>query len=292
MTAPQPSPSSPPSQPAPPRQGAGGSRRRRKGRRRRGGAAKRLAAAAAASPVEGGAPPGPKPADPKPADPKPADPKPATAKASSKASAKASAKASSKASTKPRKGRQQFGVEQKARATLETSAGGIVYRLHGGVPLFLLIRDSYRNWGFPKGHLEHEELPDAAALREVQEETGLAEVALDGAIETIEWFFRFRGKMVHKVCHFYLMRTEHERTVPQRAEGITACRWAPYHEATRLISYPNARGVLRRAHAMLQATDEVGGLMGDPAAGPRRAATGPSVNGRPGSGRPINGLPA
>lgn len=280
MTAPQPSAPSQPSQPSPPKQGGGGSRRRRKGRRRRGGGAKG----------------------------QPANGQPANGQANSgvansgvanggRALKPEASQKPAKPSAKPRKGRQQFGVEQKARATLETSAGGIVYRLHGGVPLFLLIRDSYRNWGFPKGHLEHEELPDAAALREVQEETGLAEVALDGAIETIEWFFRFRGKMVHKVCHFYLMRTEHERTVPQRAEGITACRWAPYHEATRLISYPNARGVLRRAHAMLQATDEVSELMGDPAAGPRRAAKGSSVNGRPGSGlsgsgRPINGLPA
>ena len=33
----------------------------------------------------------------------------------------------------------------------ETSAGGVVYRLDEGGPLFLLIRDSYQNWGFPEG---------------------------------------------------------------------------------------------------------------------------------------------
>ena len=35
----------------------------------------------------------------------------------------------------------------------ETSAGGVVYRREGAQPLYLLIRDSYQNWGFPKGHL-------------------------------------------------------------------------------------------------------------------------------------------
>ena len=118
-------------------------------------------------------------------------------------------------------------------------------------PLFLLIRDSYRNWGFPKGHLERGELADAAAIREVVEETGLASVALRGQIETIDWYFRFRGRLIHKVCHFYLMQTERPDTSPQVAEGITACRWAPFEEAVRLVSYANAREVLKRAHAMV-----------------------------------------
>ena len=64
------------------------------------------------------------------------------------------------------------------QAKLETSAGGVVYRVHDGKPLFLLIRDSYRNWGFPKGHLEDNEQPAAAAVREVREETGLDAVRL------------------------------------------------------------------------------------------------------------------
>lgn len=141
------------------------------------------------------------------------------------------------------------------RAELETSAGGIVYRMQDGEALFLLIRDSYRNWGFPKGHLEAGEQPQDAAVREVQEETGLGELRVDGAIETIDWFFRFRGKLVHKVCHFYLMRTRHARTNPQREEGITACRWARFEDATRLISYANARAVLVRAHEMVTAEE-------------------------------------
>jgi 8-oxo-dGTP pyrophosphatase MutT (NUDIX family) len=133
----------------------------------------------------------------------------------------------------------------------ETSAGGVVFRHDGGDPLFLVIRDSYQNWGFPKGHVEEGERPADAALREVGEETGLAELELRAPVDTIEWRFRFRGRPIHKVCHFFLMETRVSRTTPQRAEGITACRWVRYDDAIRLLSYPNARKVLERARTLL-----------------------------------------
>ena len=142
------------------------------------------------------------------------------------------------------------------RARTETSAGGVVVRMAtdtGGIPrpLFLIIRDSYDNWGFPKGHVEKGERPEAAALREVIEETGLASLTMRGTIDTIDWYFRFRGRLVHKICHFFLMETDRADTSPQRAEGITACRWEAYEVAAQLVSYANARDVLRRAHELV-----------------------------------------
>jgi len=139
----------------------------------------------------------------------------------------------------------------RTRASREVSAGGVVYRVSGGRPLFLLIRDSYRNWGFPKGHLEKGELPEAAALREVSEETGLTDLIVRGELATIDWHFRFRGKLIHKICHFFLMESENADTSPQREEGITACKWVPIDEALALISYANAREVLQRAAEMV-----------------------------------------
>ena len=138
-----------------------------------------------------------------------------------------------------------------ARAQRETSAGGVVYRLQDGSALFLLIKDSYQNWGFPKGHLETGERAEDAALREVREETGIDDLALRGRIETIDWYFRFRGQLIHKVCHFYLMETNQATTNPQHAEGITACRWVSYEDARSAISYANARKVLGRANEMI-----------------------------------------
>ena len=156
-----------------------------------------------------------------------------------------------------------------------------MYRLHEGGALFLLIRDSYQNWGFPKGHLESGERAEDAALREVREETGIGDLALRGRIETIDWYFRFRGQLIHKVCHFYLMETSQATTNPQHAEGITACRWAPFPEAMRLVSYANAREVLEHAHARLGGTDDEAAAPADTAAGAMAASATESAGMRP-----------
>lgn len=139
----------------------------------------------------------------------------------------------------------------KRRAELEVSAGGIVFRRDGdGQARFLLIRDSYGNWGFPKGHLEENESPADAAVRETTEETGLSHLILQGPIRVIDWHFRFRGRAIHKYCHFFLLESPEGDPIPQVEEGITDYRWLPLASALDKLSYDNARGVLKRAGDM------------------------------------------
>ena len=148
----------------------------------------------------------------------------------------------------------------KRRAELEVSAGGIVFRrVAGEGAKYLLIRDSYNNWGFPKGHLEGTESPAEAAVRETAEETGLAHLVLQGPIRVIDWHFRFRGRHIHKYCHFFLFESRTGDPVPQGDEGITECAWRLIDEALETISYDNARGVLRRAADMVRALASVSG---------------------------------
>src|SRR3989304_2211891 len=78
------------------------------------------------------------------------------------------------------------------RARVETSAGGVVFRCDPQAQV-LLIRDPYENWGLPKGHIEGGETPEQAAVREVEEETGLADVSVIAPLPTIDWYFRDRG---------------------------------------------------------------------------------------------------
>ncbi|MEO8200830.1 MAG: NUDIX hydrolase [Gemmatimonadota bacterium] len=147
----------------------------------------------------------------------------------------------------------------KRRAQKEVSAGGIVFRRFPEGPVrFLLIRDSYHNWGFPKGHLEGGETPAEAARRETAEETGLESLVLHGPIRIIDWHFRFRGKFIHKYCHFFLVESPEGEPNPQHEEGITACKWCTFEDALETLSYDNARGVLRRAGEMARTLVAIG----------------------------------
>lgn len=139
------------------------------------------------------------------------------------------------------------------RARREESAGGVVVRRIGGVVHALLIRDPYKNWGLPKGHLEGEETPAQAALREVTEETGLSDLAIGPRIDQIDWYFRLKGDLVHKFCTFFLIRSDSGEAVPEKGEGITECVWLPIDDAVERITYENAGAVLVTARDMLVA---------------------------------------
>jgi 8-oxo-dGTP pyrophosphatase MutT (NUDIX family) len=123
----------------------------------------------------------------------------------------------------------------------------VVLRAIDGVVHALVIKDPYKNWGLPKGHLEDGEGSGEAALREVREETGLSDVTLGVELATIDWHFWAGKRLVHKFCAFYLMGSQAGDPEPQRDEGITECVWVPLAEAEERISYDNAREVMKAA---------------------------------------------
>ncbi|HEX6135986.1 MAG TPA: NUDIX hydrolase [Longimicrobiales bacterium] len=138
---------------------------------------------------------------------------------------------------------------------METSSGGVVFRRGADAFDFLLIRDPYDNWGLPKGHIEGGESAAEAALREVEEETGLRALSMVTQLPTIDWFFRDRGRLVHKFCHFFLVECTAGDPAPQLAEGITECIWRSADAAIETISYSNAREVMRAAARWLAAPE-------------------------------------
>lgn len=143
------------------------------------------------------------------------------------------------------------------RATIEESAGGVVVRRIDGVAHALLIRDPYRKWGLPKGHVERGESMLEAALREVAEETGLTDLRAGPELVTIDWAFGSGEGRIHKFATFFLLYSDEGDPIPDRTEGISECRWVPLTSAPDEVGYENAGEVVKAAQRRV-ASREVG----------------------------------
>lgn len=127
-----------------------------------------------------------------------------------------------------------------------TAAGGIVERENGDV---LLI---YRNdrWDLPKGKLESGETIEECAVREVMEETGIANIKTVGESISTLHFYNIYGRWELKTTHWYNMVYNGEEVVftPQTIEGITKCEWLPKSKAkeTVLSSYAAIQEVINK----------------------------------------------
>ena len=138
-------------------------------------------------------------------------------------------------------------------ARLERSAGFVVYRTSsGGTPEYLLL-DYGRHWDFPKGHLERGEDDLVAARRELREETGIADIRLVPDFQhEITYYFRDRRKgLIRKTVAFFLGETTaqpHDIVISHEHERS---EFLPFEQALKRVTYPNARQVLKLAHATL-----------------------------------------
>ncbi len=118
------------------------------------------------------------------------------------------------------------------------------------VEVALIATDQGGRWGLPKGHVNRGETAEAAALREVAEETGL-EGAIVRHLATIEYWFRAGPSRVHKYVDLFLMRYERGDLRPQEAE-VDDARWFPLEEALQRVSFERERDVLFQVQAILQ----------------------------------------
>ncbi|RJQ06490.1 MAG: NUDIX hydrolase [Bacillota bacterium] len=117
----------------------------------------------------------------------------------------------------------------------EVSAGGIVYRESPDLQ-FLMILDGYGRWTFPKGAVEDGETPAAAAVREIEEETGVKGTVVGDIGETRYIYHHPRKGRVHKTVTFYLVRFEGGRLRPESAE-IAGAEWVSPDEAAQRADY-------------------------------------------------------
>jgi ADP-ribose pyrophosphatase YjhB (NUDIX family) len=140
-----------------------------------------------------------------------------------------------------------------AKRVDEVSAGGLVVDATGKLGLLIGRRDLKDAtgkrilWSLPKGHIEEGETPEDAALREVQEETGIVSV-IEKSLGVIDFWFMAGGKRIHKTVHHYLFRENGGVLAPQESE-VDEVAWFPLSEIVDRLAYPDEKKLIVRTNA-------------------------------------------
>jgi ADP-ribose pyrophosphatase YjhB (NUDIX family) len=138
----------------------------------------------------------------------------------------------------------------------EFSAGGLVVDLDGDIPRGALIARTDKLgrllWSLPKGHIESGETAEQAAVREVEEETGISGEIL-GELGTIDFWFVADGRRIHKTVQHYLLRATGGELSDADIE-VTAVAWVPLSEIRDQLAYPDERGLVDTAGRLLADT--------------------------------------
>lgn len=134
----------------------------------------------------------------------------------------------------------------------EISAGGVLVQLLGGRWHVAAIRPAGRPeglWALPKGHVDPGEEPEAAALREVAEETGARGEAIE-KLGDVKYFYVRDGARIFKIVSFFLLRYTGGELgdVPEAfRHEVADTRWMPLEDAPRLLAYRGERDMAAKA---------------------------------------------
>lgn len=134
---------------------------------------------------------------------------------------------------------------------LAYSSGGVIFRRsEAGIEIALISTSQGGRWGLPKGHVQRGETAEAAAQREILEETGLrGEVVCH--LATIEYWFRSGSTKIHKYVDLFLLRYTDGALQPQIAE-VDDAQWVGLEQAMAMVTFERERDVLRQVEAMLR----------------------------------------
>lgn len=127
----------------------------------------------------------------------------------------------------------------KSRMRWVRAAGGIVTDPEGR--MLLIFRNG--RWDLPKGKVEVGETLLQAALREVEEETGIKVECGEWSVVKTYHVFNLYGGWHLKQTSWFLMKAEKQDITPQQEEGITGGEWVSPDEWYRRLQH--SYGTLR-----------------------------------------------
>jgi len=134
----------------------------------------------------------------------------------------------------------------------EYSAGAIIFYQDKKEREYLLLNYSSktRHWEFPRGHIELNEDPLRATLREIKEETGLKVKIIKGFEENMFFHFRDKGELVIKEVKFYLAQAFTRKVI--LSDEHRGYVWLPFKLAIKLLTFDEPKFILKKAERFLK----------------------------------------
>src|SRR5882724_3725146 len=131
----------------------------------------------------------------------------------------------------------------------EFSAGGIVYKRDTKRTFILVSQHSgHHGWVFPKGHIadkKKNETKEEAALREVQEETGVVREIIQPLPPITYWFIHEKEK-IKKTVYYFLMQYVQGKITDHDHE-MEKVEWLPIEEVAERLTYPSDKQIWEKA---------------------------------------------
>ncbi|MEX2007325.1 MAG: NUDIX domain-containing protein [Candidatus Levyibacteriota bacterium] len=124
----------------------------------------------------------------------------------------------------------------------EFSAGGVVYKKEDGKTFILVAQHSgHHGWVFPKGLIDKGEKKEEAAIREVEEETGIKAKILK-PLSPIEFWYVFEGEKRKKRVYYFLMECV-GGNVEKHDKEMEKVEWLPKEEVENRLTYKSEKEV-------------------------------------------------
>ena len=130
-----------------------------------------------------------------------------------------------------------------------TAAGGVVV---DDDRVLVLRRPSRSEMRLPKGHVDLGETAQGAALREVSEESGYADLVTRADLGTQVVEFDYKGRHVVRTERYFLMALAEGSKPPADGEEQFKPVWLPWDEALAALTFELEREWVRRARAKSQ----------------------------------------
>ncbi|HKA18873.1 MAG TPA: NUDIX hydrolase [Blastocatellia bacterium] len=137
---------------------------------------------------------------------------------------------------------------------LQISAGGVAFRKKGRrIEVALISVGDENRWQLPKGIVDKGEATEAAARREVREESGIDAEMIDRIDRVEYWYFskeQSQRVRYHKFVYFFLLRYK-SGDVKNHDSEVNEARWFDIDAAIDALAFNSEKKIVEKAKALI-----------------------------------------